>query len=162
MIFGKTLSYWGEKIGGEIAGAIVFCVILLINPFFSHWRPFIVAFPPIGVSAFGFLLTFLSIILQGNSKTIERMMNRDKLYNKFIDFNKRIVIISLILSLYSYAIGYSDLQIIHDLFSSEMVRIIENVLIGTFCGLFVWFVIDTFHFTRLFYILIRVNNKKES
>lgn len=162
MIFGKTLSYWGEKIGGEIAGAIVFCVILLINPIFSHWRPFIVGFPPIGVSAFGFLLTFLSIILQGNSKTIERMMNRDKLYNKFIDFNKRIVIISLILSLYSYAIGYSDLQIIYDLFSSEMVRIIENVLIGTFCGLFVWFVIDTFHFTRLFYILIRVNNKKES
>ena len=159
-IFGKTISYWWEKIGGLLAGIVVCCIIGAIHPTFSHWKPFIIEFPTIGMCAFGFLLTFLGIILQGNSETIKWMMSRDKLYNRFIDFNKRIVIISFVLSLYSYLIGYADFQTIKSLLSPQLVQIAKTILIGVFCGLLVWFVIDTFQFTKLFYVLIRKTEKK--
>ena len=158
--FGKTIGYWMENIGGLIAGIIVFCIIGTANPNYSNWKPFIVEFPAIGMCAFGFLLTFLGIILQGNSETINWMMSRDELYNRFIAFNKRIVIISFVLSLYSYIIGYVSFQSIKDLFPHQLVQITKDVLLGIFCGLLVWFIIDTLQFTRLFYVLIRKTEKK--
>lgn len=159
-VAGKTISYWWEKIGGLSAGIIVCSIIVVLNPTFSNWRPLIIEFPAIGMCAFGFLLTFLGIILQGNSDTIKWMMSRDELYNRFIAFNKRIVIISFVLSLYSYILGYVDFQVIIGCLSSKLFQIIKNVSIGTFCGLLVWFIIDTFQFTRLFYVLIRKTEKK--
>jgi hypothetical protein len=159
-ILGKTLSYWWEKVGGLLSGVIAGCIILAIHPTFSNWKPFIVEFPTIGMCAFGFLLTFLGIILQGNSDTIIWMMSRDELYNRFISFNKRIVIISFVLSLYSYIIGYVNFQAIKDLLCPQLVQIAKTVMIGVFCGLLVWFIIDTLQFTRLFYVLIRKTEKK--
>lgn len=159
-IYGKTISYWLEKIGGLLAGVMVFCIIWTINPTFSNWKPFIVEFPTIGMCAFGFLLTFLGIILQGNSDTIKWMMSRDKIYNRFIAFNKRIVIISFILSLYSYFIGYADFQIVRNLLSPQLVQIAKTFFISAFCGLLVWFIIDTVQFTRLFYVLIRKTERE--
>lgn len=159
-IFGKTISYWWEKIGGLFAGIIVCCIIGANHPTFSHWKPFIVEFPTIGMCAFGFLLTFLGIILQGNSDTIKWMMSRDSLYNRFIAFNKRIVIVSFILSLYSYLIGYANFQTITEFLCPKFVQTVKTILIGVFCGLLVWFVIDTFQFTRLFYVLIRKTEQK--
>lgn len=159
-VFGKTISYWWEKVGGVISGIIAGCIIGAINPIFSHWKPFIVEFPTIGMCAFGFLLTFLGIILQGNSDTIIWMMSRVELYNRFVLFNKRIVIISFVLSLYSYIIGYVNFQTIDYLLCSQFIQIAKVVVIGVFCGLLVWFIIDTFQFTRLFYVLIRKTEKK--
>lgn len=158
--FGKTLSYWWEKVGGLLLGIITFIIIWIINPNFSSWKPFILEFPAIGMCAFGFLLTFLGIILQGNSETINWMMSREELYNRFIAFNKRIVIISFVLSLYSYIIGYANFQSIRALLYPQLVQIVKNISIGIFCGLLAWFIIDTFQFTRLFYVLIRKTGKK--
>jgi len=159
-IFNKTVSFWLEKYGGLFAGAIVCFIIWAIHPSFSNWKSFIVEFPSIGMCAFGFLLTFLGIILQGNSDTIKWMMSRGKLYNRFIDFNKRIVGVSFILSLYSYVIGYVDFQIVKDLLNPQLVQFAKTFLVGVFCGLLVWFIIDTFQFTRLFYVLIRKTEKE--
>ena len=159
-IFGKTISYLMEKIGGLLAGIMVCCIIGAIHPTFSHWKPFIAEFPTVGMCAFGFLLTFLGIILQGNSETIQWLMSKTNIYNRFILFNKRIVIVSFILSLYSYIIGYVDFQTLKDLLCPQLVQIAKSVLIGVFCGLLVWFTIDTFQFTRLFYVLIRKTEKK--
>ena len=158
--FGKTLSYWWEKVGGLLLGIVTFIIIWFINPNFSNWKPFILEFPAIGMCAFGFLLTFLGIILQGNSETINWMMSREKLYNRFISFNKRIVVISFVLSLNSYIIGYTNFQNIRALFSPQLVQIVKNISIGIFCGLLAWFIIDTLQFTRLFYVLIRKTEKK--
>lgn len=159
-IFGNTVGYWIEKAGGFLVGIIVFCITENLNPTFSNWKPFIVEFPTIGMCAFGFLLTFLGIILQGNSETINWMIGRVKLYNRFIAFNKRIVVISFILSLYSYIIGYANFQNIYVLFNPQLVNFVKNISIGIFCGLLAWFIIDTFQFTRLFYVLIRKTEKK--
>lgn len=77
-IFGKTIGFWLEKTGGVFVGIIVCGIIWAAHPTFSVWKPFIVEFPTIGMCAFGFLLTFLGIILQGNSDTIIWMMSRDE------------------------------------------------------------------------------------
>lgn len=158
--FGKTLSYWWEKVGGLLLGIVTFIIIWFINPNFSNWKPFILEFPAIGMCAFGFLLTFLGIILQGNSETINWIMSREKLYNRFISFNKRIVVISFVLSLYSYIIGYTNFQNIRALLSPQLVQIVKNISIGIFYGLLAWFIIDTLQFTRLFYVLIRKTEKE--
>lgn len=157
---GKTLSYWWEKFGGLLLGIIAFVIIWFINPIFSNWKPFIVEFTTIGMCAFGFLLTLLGIILQGNSDTITWMMSWNELYNRFISFNKRIVIISFVLSLYSYIIGYVNFQTIKDLLCPQLVQIAENIMIGVFGVLLVWFINDTFRFIILFYELIRKTEKK--
>lgn len=159
-VWGKTISYWWENVGGLFTGIIAGCIIGVIDPTFSHWKPFIVEFPTIGMCAFCFLLTFLGIILQGNSDTIIWMTSRVKLYNRFVSFNKRIVIISLILSLYSYIIGYVNFQTIICFLCPQFVQIAKTIMIGVFCGLLVWFIIDTLQFIRLFYVLIRKIDKK--
>ena len=154
-LFGKTISCWIEKIGGLLTGIIVGYIIWVINPIFSNWKPLIVEFPTIGMCAFGFILTFLGIILQGNSDTIKWIMSRDKLYNRFIAFNKRILVISFVLSIYSYIIGYADFQIVKDSLSPQLVQNAKNLMISVFGGLLVWFIIDIVQFTRMFYVLVR-------
>ncbi|MBO2525857.1 MAG: hypothetical protein CW341_09200 [Bacteroidetes bacterium] len=154
-VLGKTLSYWWEKAGGLLLGIVALVIIWFIKPNFSNWKPFIVEFPAIGMCAFGFLLTFLGIILQGNSETIKWMINKEDLFNRFVTFNKKIVVVSFLLSLYACFLGYFDFQGIKTMFSTQIVTICKNILIGLFCGLFVWFITDTIQFIRIFYVLIR-------
>ena len=154
---GKTLSYWWEKVGGLLLGIITFIIIWIINPNFSNWKPFILEFPAIGMCAFGFLLTFLGIILQGNSETIKWMISRKDLFNRFVAFNKRIVLVSFFLSIYAYFLGYFDFQGIKIVFSAHFIAVCKKILIGIFSGLLVWFIIDTIQFIRIFYVLIRNN-----
>lgn len=154
-IFGKTSDYIWEKFGGLTVGIIVCCIIFTVNPVFLSWKPIIIEFPSIGMCAFGFLLTLLGLILQGDSETIKWMKSQTDIYNSFIDFNKRIVFISFILSFYSYLIGYCDFSSIFACLNPKLSQIISNIGIGLFCGLMVWFIIDVIQFIRLFYVLIR-------
>ena len=129
-IFGKTYSYWKESIGGIIIGFI---------------------------SSIGFLLTLLGIILQGNSSTIDWMRSRKKLFNRFIQYNKRIVILSFIISIYSYILGFFNFKYyVEQLPLSDcIINLGEKIVISIFFGLLVWFVIDTLHFIKVFYALIK-------
>lgn len=154
-IFGKTIDYIWEKFGGLTVGIIVCCIFFTVNPVFSSWKPIIKEFPSIGMCAFGFLLTLLGLILQGDSETIKWMKGQTDKYNSFIDFNKRIVFISFILSFYSYLIGYFDFSNIFACLCPKLSQIISNIGIGLFCGLMAWFIIDVIRFIRVFYVLIR-------
>lgn len=104
----RTISYYREKYGGIVLGIIALCVVWLINPNLNKCVDMMKEIPTIGMCTFGFLLTFLSIILQGNSDIILWMKSRKMLFNRFVLFNKRIVIIALLLSALSYFIGYFD------------------------------------------------------
>ena len=87
-VFGKTISYWYEKYGGTLYGCLVFILFLfIIKPEFYSYKELIQEFPSIGMCAFGFMLTFLGIILQGDSSTIKYMKSRKTLYDKFIFYN---------------------------------------------------------------------------
>ena len=97
-MFGKKPAYWKEQFGGIILGFILSVLVFVSSPELSKWKEFIKEIPNIGMCTFGFLLTFLGIILQGGSDTIEWMKSRKDLFPRFIAFNKRIVILSIILS----------------------------------------------------------------
>lgn len=153
-IFGYTISYIVERFGGTLLFIITMCLCLFwLKPNFSTFKELIKEFPTLGMCAFGFLLTFLGIILQGNSDTINWFRSRTTLYERFIKSNKNIVVMSLILSLYCYIIGYIDFQV-----NSEYLRFIEIFeLIGVslFISLSIKFIFDFWTFIKVFYLLIK-------
>jgi len=157
-VFGKTLSYWKELYLGPFSGFIVALTLFNINHSFNEWVTFIKEFPALGMCAFGFLLTFLSIILQGNNETIIWMKSRKVLFDRFVSFNKRIVLLSLILTLYSYILCYAHFSWVTKLimsYSPEIINYLKVTLISFFGGLMTWFFIDTFLFISIFYHLIK-------
>lgn len=158
-IFGKSYRYWVETIGGLLAGIIVCILLFIIDPHLSNWKDFIKEIPSIGMCTFGFLLTLLSIILQGNSSTIEWMKSRKTLFDRFIQYNKHIVILSFIISIYAYTLRFFNFQwLIHELSLESNPIIIPHIrrlLISVFGGLITWFMIDTFQFIGIFYLLIK-------
>lgn len=154
-VFGKTLSYWYEKYGGTLYGCLVFILFLfIIKPEFYSYKELIQEFPSIGVCTFGFMLTFLGIILQGDSSTIKYMKSRQTLYDKFIAYNKIVVILSLIISIYSYIIGYVEINTTISL-AIPYYSYFKNVLIALFWGLVTKLLVDTYIFIKVFYLLLK-------
>ena len=159
LIFGKKIAYWKEKLGGIILGIILSVFVFLISPELSKWKEFIKEIPNVGMCTFGFLLTFLGIILQGGSKTIEWMKSRETLFQRFIDFNRRIVILSIVISVYAYFLAFFNFEWIKECFVNCicLYEIILRILISTFAFLSVWFLYDTMYFIKIFYLLIKKN-----
>lgn len=154
-VFGRTISYWHEKYGGTLYGCLAFILfVFIIKPEYYSYKELIQEFPSIGMCAFGFMLTFLGIILQGDSSTIKYMKSRQILYDKFIAYNKVVVILSLIISIYSYVIGYME---IHLTISSVIPYYshLKDVLIALFWGLATKLLVDTYIFVKLFYLLLK-------
>ena len=158
-IFGKKIAYWKEQFGGMGFGFIFSVFVFLINPELSKWKEFIKEIPNIGMCTFGFLLTFLGIILQGGSNTIEWMKSREVLFQRFISFNKRVVIISIVLSVYAYFLAYFDFTWIKECFTNWIFIYvtIRKLMISVFVLLSVWFIYDVLHFIKIFYLLIKKN-----
>lgn len=154
-VFGKTTSYWLEKYGGTLCGGFVFILFLtIIKPEYYSYKELIQEFPSIGMCAFGFMLTFLGIILQGDSSTIKYMKSRSVLYDKFIAYNKIVVILSLIISIYSYILGYAKIAI--DISSViTYYSYFKDIFIALFWGLATKLLIDICIFVRLFYLLLK-------
>lgn len=159
LIFGKKPAYWKEQLGGIALGLIFSVLVLLSNPELSNWKEFIKEIPTIGMWTFGFLLTFLGIILQGRSKTIEWMKSREILFQRFISFNKRIVILSITLSVYAYFLAFFNFEWIGVYFTNYiyLYEMILQILISIFVFLAVWFLYDIMYFIKIFYLLIKKN-----
>jgi len=157
LVFGKETAYWKEKFGGIFLGFIFFILVYLINPEFEKWKEFAKEIPSIGMSTFGFLLVLLGIILQGNSKTIEWMKSRDELFQRFISFNKKIVMRSVLLSSYALFFVYFDLKWITGYFTNGIFiyEIISQFSIPILTFLLVWFLYDVIYFITIFYLLIK-------
>ncbi|GAB6393989.1 MAG: hypothetical protein MdMp024_0301 [Bacteroidales bacterium] len=155
----KTFAYWKEQYGGIIVGIICAVFVFWINPEFSQWKDFIQEIPNIGMCIFGFLLTFLGIILQGRSKTIEWMKSRETLFQRFISFNKRVVILSIVLSVYAYFLGYFNFEWMENLLRiyPHLCDAFIRFFISAFSFLFVWLLVDILKFTKIFYLLIKKN-----
>lgn len=156
MIFlGKTTAYWIEKYGGYLIGLFVFIIFMLwIKPEYYSYKELIQEIPSIGMCAFGFMLTFLGIILQGNSQTIEYMKSRKTLYAQFIYYNKIVVILSLVISLYSYIIGYVEIHVNIINFILYYIHL-KEIFIALFWGTLAKFVFDLCVFVKIFYLLLK-------
>lgn len=154
--FGKTISYYKENSLGSIVGviALIFC-LFITQPQLDYNKEFIQNFTQIGLVIFGFLLTFLSVIIQSDSDSIKMMKKSDLLYSRFIRYNKRIVYLSLLLSVYSYILGYINL----DFMMSE--KWIDILCISLFFSFLIKLTIDTYTFINLFFLLIDPVKRKK-
>jgi len=159
LIFRKTVDYWKKEIGGLIWATLFSVIVFLTNPEFPKWKEFIKEIPNIGMCTFGFLLTFLGIILQGGSKTIEWMKSREKLFEQFILLNRRVVVLSIVLSVYAYFLAYFNFEWAKGLFTYHICLYlsIQNIMISIFTFISVWFLHDTMRFIKIFYLLIKKN-----
>ncbi len=156
-LFGKKIAFWKERYGGMTLGIFISIPIFFTDTNISAWKDFIKEIPALGMCAFGFLLTFLGIILQGYSQTIEWMKSRTILFDRFIFFNKRIVILSIILSVYSYFLAFFKFEwLISNLQYLELLwKYAQKTMIAIFLILAVWFLHDVLYFIKVFYLLLK-------
>ncbi|MDR1973974.1 MAG: hypothetical protein LBQ31_04785 [Bacteroidales bacterium] len=157
LIFGKKIAYWREKYGGVVLGFIFAVPMFWIDPQLSVWSDFIKEVPAIGMCMFGFLLTFLGIILQGGSETIKWMKSRKTLFERFISFNKGVVILSVVLSIYSYFLVFFNFKWVQNSFVNSFCfsEVTQNILIALFVFLSIWFLYNVIYFIKIFYLLIK-------
>ncbi len=147
-----------EEYAGWAAFAIGFAVACFINPEKYHYSELINNFPAIGLGIFGFMLTFIAIILQSSNNTIDYMKSQETLFKCFVDYNKRVVVVSAILTLYTYLISSFCIPvgcIDWAIGGIAVQRIIKIVAISLFWGLLLKLCVDTFFFIKSFYILLR-------
>lgn len=154
-IFGKSFKSHWEKYGGTTIGIIVFMFFcFFIHTDTYNYKEIIKEFPSIGMFVFGFLLTLLGIILQGNTETIEIMKQRTVLYQKFIHYNKRTVIIAFILSICSLIIGNLKINISY-LYQFCFFEYLKEFIVALFWGMVANFIFDTYKFVKIFFILLK-------
>ena len=142
-------KYVSFVLGLMISTLLYFCV----NVSYEANVELIKQFTTIGTCTFGFLLTLFSLIIQGDNQAINKMRSRHKPFLRFIAFNKKVVVFSFLLTIYSYIIGYVAIT---DIISNE--RVIK-ALVCLFYGGLVCFIVETIYFLMIFYLLIQ--GKKE-
>ena len=148
----KLIENWLPPIIGVIISYLIYkCDVITYNGSVG----FIKQFTTIGTCTFGFLLTLFGLIVQSNSDVITEIRQRKIPYRRFIFYNRKVVFISLLLTIYSYIIGYLNIDRI---ISCD---IILHIATSIFFGAFVWFMIETIYFLLIFYILIQDKDDTE-
>lgn len=144
----KTLGYYLESWGFLILLAIgaISSYSLKINDFDVN-KSFIHDFVDIGAIAFGFLLTIFGLILQGETTVIKSFMHNKSAFSQYIRLNEVCVIISFLLTIYSYIIGSGILT-----FNVQFTR---KILVSIFHGALLSFVVYSLYFLITFYKLIK-------
>jgi hypothetical protein len=142
----KTIGYWAEKLLGYISGLALFFLSLKYNNRFSfiHEAPFLDKVISISSTLFGFLLAILTLILQGNSPTVNRMKLHGS-YKRLITLNKFTVISAIIACVLSFILTFS---------SAGINTTVINTLASINLGIFVSITVNTLLFTLIFYKIV--------
>lgn len=144
-----------EEYGGWCAFFVGFGLSCFVAPEKYNYRTLIENFPAIGLGVFGFMLTFIAIILQSSNKTIDYMKEQTMLFKSFIEYNKRVVYLSAILTLYTYVATSISITLYFALGGFPVYTYLKIIGISFFWGLLSKLCTDTFFFIRSFYILLR-------
>lgn len=107
-------------------------------------------FQSIGTFTFGFLLTLLGLIHQGDSEAINAFKSHKGLYGRFISLNRNTVFLSLILTLYSYTV--TNIHVF-----SEPPSLIDKVISAFFLGGLVYFAYTSIYFLLIFYKILKID-----
>lgn len=153
-----TFSKIRENYLGILFGALVAVGVFFLNPAYNRSIDMIRALPQLTTCIFGFLLTLLGIILQGDGPVIQKMRDSAKIYNRFIDYNKKIVVLSFVLSIVTLVIGYVDYSWIHSFLSSinpKLCTLGGRLVIALLAFGSIWLIVDLMTFVKLFYMLIK-------
>ena len=110
-------------------------------------QEFIKSFVDFGSLCFGVLLTFFGIVIQSSSETIRQMKRRMKTFNRFIVYNRNIIIFSLVLTICAYIFGNLNFWKITTYSISELV-------ISIFFGALVYFLYGLLYLLLIFFNLL--------
>jgi len=140
---GKILDYY-----------LSFILSIMVSVLLSHWdivnfdnsTDLFQQFPVLGTCSFGFLLTMFTVIIQGNNSAIRQMRDRKKPYERFVNFNKYVVILAFSVTVYSFFIGNFKF--------AEWFPYKEWMCL-VFYILFIWFIVQTLYFLCVFYTLAK-------
>ena len=116
-------------------------------------KEFIKQYTTIGTCLFGFLLTLFSIIIQGKNVVINKIKSNRNTFIRFVRLNKQVVIVTLLLTIYAYIIGYINIEcfISASIYKEEILNIITII----FYGGFIWTFLITIYFLIIFYFIIQ-------
>lgn len=140
---GKFLDYF-------LVLVISIIITVLLKKFeiinFDNSKELIKQFPVLGTCSFGFLLTMFTVIIQGNNSAIRQMRDRKKPYERFVNFNKYVVILAFSVTVYSFIIGNFK-------FAEQFPY--KEWMCFVFYILFIWFIVQTLYFLCVFYTLAK-------
>ena len=116
-------------------------------------KEFIKQYTTIGTCLFGFLLTLFSIIIQGKNVVINKIISNSNTFIRFVRLNKQVVMVTLLLTIYAYIIGYINIEcyISASIYKEEILNIITII----FYGGFIWTFLITIYFLIIFYFIIQ-------
>ena len=153
MGFGRKLETYG---GLFISGLLTYGAFFFHPSFYGSMKA-ISNLPTITTCIFGFLLTLFGIIIQGNGAMIKKMKNTNVVFERYILFTKRVIWISLFLSVFAFAVGSINLSWWYLIFEESFtIRIIiEEIIMRVLVFFSCWLILDLIYFIHLFFLLIR-------
>ena len=108
---------------------------------------FLVSVAVTGAFAGAAVWTFFGIVIQSSSETIRRMKRRKKTFNRFIVYNRNIIIFSLVLTVCAYILGNLN-------FWKITTYSITEFVISIFIGAFVYFLYGLLYLLLIFFNLL--------
>ena len=153
----KTLGFWFEKLLSYGIGILTFYICLNYSHKLTFLKDddFLDKIISITSTLFGFLLAVLTLLLQSNSPTVEKMKKHGS-FLKLIYLNKTTVLVSLINCILSFFL-YFGMKL-----KSEKSENLLNFLSSLNFSLLSFVLINTLLFTLLFYPIIITDEKNAS
>jgi len=149
----KTLGFYIESLAGPCIG--VLCAYYIYYHFcnynFINTKDFTDRLITICTVLFGFLLTVLTLIVQGSNDLVAKMKKYGS-YRRMVQFNKQIIFISALIVFISM---FTNFFITDKQLDSRAAQITGS-LNG---GLFGWVIASTFLFVRIFYKFISYDSE---
>lgn len=133
-----------------LVAIIAACLCFKYNNFLGTLRElqdFMKSFVEFGSLCFGVLLTFFGVVIQSSSETIRQMKRRTKPFNRFIEYNRNMIIFSLALTVYAYILGNLS-------FWQKPTYSITELLISIFIGASVYFLYGLLYLLLIFFNLL--------
>lgn len=136
------------------APLIVALVVAFLNFKFAYFlgpldklQEFMKSFVEFGSLCFGVLLTFFGVVIQSSSETIRQMKRRTKTFNRFIRYNRNMIIFSLALTVYAYIFGNLS-------FWQKPTYSITEIVVPIFVGAFAGFLYGLLYLILIFFNLL--------
>lgn len=143
----RWLDYWAPFLLACLVTILSFEYIP-ISKSEADYQKFMSAFVEFGSLCFGVLLTFFGIVIQSSSDTVRRMKRKTKMFNRFIQYNRNVIMFSLVLTIYAYIFGNLD-------FWKDTLYYVPQIVISIFCGAFAYFIYGLCYLLVIFFLLLQ-------
>lgn len=143
----RFFDYKAPFLGAMVVAFLIYKYAYNLGPL-EELQEFIKSFVEFGSLCFGVLLTFFGIVIQSSSETIRQMKRRVKTFNRFIVYNRNMIIFSLVLTVCAYILGNLNFWMITTFSISELV-------ISIFFGALVYFLYGLLYLLLIFFNLLR-------